>query len=274
MEIIVADEIKRLKNEIKSLRKSHNKPDVAKEDLLTFEMLDRYQHVVQQQEWPWRWENVDALYTFTDHISAWVVDDSVMAIWASGRQGLPNSFANWDSPEKETGMALMLSRGPSCLGEMTDLEGENVYFAVVVFVHPRQELLSIKEGAGCLVAIVEQAERSNSSSGSEVTVLCELPKHTYGRFYPSAVNDAYLVLPYTGMKENRRSFTWTIQCAPTATSWFVGCTGGRENSVTLRSYCLCSPRTLLSRSCFQSDTSVSCGSMRSSPRQLWRVAAD
>ena len=200
VEIIVADEVKHLKNEIKALRKSHNKPDVAKEELLTFEMLDRYRYIVQQQAWPWRWENVDALYTFTDRMSAWVVDDSVMAIWVSGRQGLPNSFANWDSPEKETGMALMLSRGPSCLGEMTDLEGENVYSAVIVFIHPRQELLSIKEGAECLVALVEQSKKSNSSSGSDVTILCELPKHEYGRFYPSAVNDAYLVLPYTGMK--------------------------------------------------------------------------
>ena len=198
--MIIVNEVKRLKNEIKALWKSHNKPDVAKEELLTFEMLDRYRHIVQQQAWPWRWENVDALYTFTDRISAWVVDDLVMAIWASGRQGLPNSFANWDSSEKEAGMALMLSRGPSCLREMTDLEGENVYSAVVVFVHPRQELLTIKEGAGCLVVLVEQAKQSDSSSESEVTILCELPKHRHGRFYPSAVNDAYLVLPYTTMK--------------------------------------------------------------------------
>ena len=197
VEIIIVDEVKCLKNEIKALRKDLNKPDVAKEKLLTFEMLDRYRHIVQQQAWLWWWENVDALYTLTDHISARVVDDSVMAIWASGRQGLPNSFANWDSPEKEAGMALMLSRGPSCLGEGTDLEGEKVYSAVVVFVHPKQELLTIKEGVGCLVAIVEQ---SDSSSESDVTVLCELPKHKHRRFYPSAVNDAYLVLPYTAKK--------------------------------------------------------------------------
>ena len=197
VEIIVVNEVKHLKNEIKALRKDLNKPDVAKEKLLTFEMLGRYRHIVQQQAWPWRWENVDALYTFTDHISAWVVDDSVMVIWVLGRQGLPNSFVNWDSPKKEAGMALMLSRGPSCLGEGTDLEGKKVYSAVVVFVHPRQELLTIKEGAGCLVVIVEQ---SDSSSESDVTVLCELPKHRHGRFYPSAVNDAYLVLPYTAKK--------------------------------------------------------------------------
>ena len=197
VEIIVANEIKRLKNEIKALQKDLNKPDVTKEKLLTFKMLDRYQHIIQQQVWPWRWENVDTLYTLTDCISAWVVDDTVMAIWASGRQGLPNSFANWDSPEKEAGMALMLSRGPSCLRVETNLEGEKVYFAVIVFVHPKQELLTIKEGAGCLVAIVKQ---SDSSSESDVTVLCELSKNKHGKFYPSAVNDAYLVLPYAAKK--------------------------------------------------------------------------
>ena len=94
-------------------------------------------------------------------------------------------------------MVLMLSRGPSCLGEGTDLEGEKVYSAVVVFVHPKQELLTIKEGAGCLVAIVEQ---SDSSSDSDVTVLCELPSHKHGKFYPSTINDAYLVLPYAAKK--------------------------------------------------------------------------
>ena len=199
VEIIISDEVKCLKNEIKALRRDLNKPNVAKEELLTFNMLDRYRHVVQQQAWLWRWENIDALYTITDRIPAWVVDDTIMAIWASGKQGLPNSFANWDSPEKEAGMALMLSRGPSCLGVGTDLEGEKVYSAVVVFVHPKQELLMIKEGAGCLIATVEQ---SDSGSNSDVTVLCELPSHKHGRFYPSTINHVYLVLPYLAKKGN------------------------------------------------------------------------
>ena len=120
VEIIVTDEIRRLKKEITNLWKDLGRPNVAKEELLTFDMLDRYRHVVQQQAWPWRWENVDALYTLTDRIPAWVVDDTIMAIWASGRQGLPNSFTNWDSTHKEAGMVLMLSRGPSCLGGCTN----------------------------------------------------------------------------------------------------------------------------------------------------------
>ena len=66
VEIVVSDEIKRLKKEITSLRKDLGRASMAKEELLTFDMLDRYRHIVQQQAWPWRWENVDALDTLTD----------------------------------------------------------------------------------------------------------------------------------------------------------------------------------------------------------------
>ena len=66
VEIIVADEIKRLKKEITTLQKDLAWANVAKEELLTFNMLDRYRHIVQQQAWPWRWQNVDDLYTLTD----------------------------------------------------------------------------------------------------------------------------------------------------------------------------------------------------------------
>ena len=75
----------------------------------------------------------------------------------------------------------------------TDLEGEKVYSTVIMFVHPKQELLIIKEGADCLIAIAKQPD-------SDVTVLCELPSHKHGRFYPSAINHTYLVLPYCGKK--------------------------------------------------------------------------
>ena len=193
VELIVKDEIKRLKKEIKGLRKDLGWADVAKEKLLTFEMLDKYPHITQQQAWPWIWENVDALYTFIDQIPAWVVDDSVMAIWASGRQDLPNSYTNWDSKNREAGMALMLSRVPSCLGAETDLQGEKVYSAVVVFIHPKQELFTIKEGAESLLQFAGRPD-------VDITVLCELPGHKYGRFYPSTINHAYLVLPHWGKK--------------------------------------------------------------------------
>ena len=90
-------------------------------------------------------------------------------------------------------MALMLSRGSSCLEAGNDLEGEKVYSAVVVFVHPKQELLTIKEGADFLIQLAKQPD-------PDVPVLCELPSHKHGRFYPSTVNHAYLVLPYCANK--------------------------------------------------------------------------
>ena len=122
VEIIITEEVKCLKNEIKALQKELDKPNSSKEELLTFDMLDRHRHIVQQQVWPWWWEHVNALYTLTDRIPAWVVNDKIMAVWASGKQDLPDSFTNWDSPEKVAGMVLMLSRSPSCLGVGTDLE--------------------------------------------------------------------------------------------------------------------------------------------------------
>ena len=198
VEITIIEEVKCLKNEIKALRKELKKPNASKEELLTFEMLGRHRHVINQQAWPWWWEHVDALYKVTNRIPAWVVGDTVMAVWASGKEDLPNSFTNWDFPEKEAGMVLIMSRGSSCLGLGTDLEGKKVYSALVVFVHPRQELLTIKEGASCLITTVEQ---SGTSSSSDVTVLCKLPWRKHGRYYPSTVNHTYLVMPYLGKRE-------------------------------------------------------------------------
>ena len=194
------EEVKGLKNEIKALRKELDKPNASKEELLTFEMLGRYQHVINQQAWLWQWEHVDALYKVADRIPAWVVGNSVMVVWASGKEDLHNSFTNWDSPETVAGMALMLSRGFSCSGLGSQLEGEKVYSALAVFVHPRQELVMIKEGAACLIATVEQTEPAGSSSKLDVTILCKLPNHKRGQYYPSSVNHAYLVLPYIGKK--------------------------------------------------------------------------
>ena len=148
-------------------------------------MLGRYRHVINQQAWPWQWEHIDALYKVADHIPTWVVGDSVMAVWVSGKEDLSNSFTNWDSPETEVGMALMLSRGSSCLGLGSELEGKKVYSALVVFVHPRQELVTIKQGAGCLITTVD----------------CQTAKPQVRRYYPSAVNHTYLVLPYLSKKE-------------------------------------------------------------------------
>ena len=73
----------------------------------------------------------------TNQLPAWVVDDAIMATWASGEQDLPNSYTNWDPKHTEAGMVLMLSRAPSCPGEGNGLEGEKVYSAIVMFVHSK-----------------------------------------------------------------------------------------------------------------------------------------
>ena len=206
VEVTVMEEVRELKNEIKALRQKLGKPNASKEDLLTYEMLGRYRYIVNQQGWPWRWEHVSALYKPVNRIPAWAVENSVMRTWASGKKDLPNSFWNWDATETVHGMALMLSRGSSCMGVESNLEGEKIYSALVVFVHPKQDLVSIKEGAACLVATVEQTEPTGVSvskigtTRSDVTVLCRLPDPKRGRFFPSSPNHAYLVLPYTGKK--------------------------------------------------------------------------
>ena len=42
VEISIMEEVKRLKNEIKALRKELKKPNASKEELLNFEMLGRH----------------------------------------------------------------------------------------------------------------------------------------------------------------------------------------------------------------------------------------
>ena len=42
VEIVITEDVKRLKNEIKALRKELKKPNASKEKLLTFEMLGRH----------------------------------------------------------------------------------------------------------------------------------------------------------------------------------------------------------------------------------------
>ena len=102
VEITVIDEVKRLKNEIKVLRKELKKPNASKEELLTFEMLGRYKHVINQQVWPWRWEHIDALYKVADRIPTWVVGDSIMAVWASGKEDLPTALRIGTLPKRRS----------------------------------------------------------------------------------------------------------------------------------------------------------------------------
>ena len=230
-------------------------------------MLEKYPHITQQQAWPWIWENVDALYTLTNQIPAWVVDDTVMAIWVSGKQGLLNSYTNWDSKNREAGMALMLSRAPSCLRVETDLQGKKVYSTVVMFVHPKQELFTIKEGQTAYYSLQD----------NQMQML------------PSCVNyqainmGDFILVPSTTpiwscrtvvKRGNQNSFAWISPYVTTINSWFTACIGGRGNMVTWHSCHLYSQQILPFLSYFQSGILAHYGIMTSTTRRLLQVVPE
>ena len=86
---------------------------VTKEQLLTFDMLERHPLVTDQVQYKFQWNRVDAVYQFVDRLPAWVVNDEIMEIWASGRENDPQSFRGWEAKRAEWGQALMLSWSPA-----------------------------------------------------------------------------------------------------------------------------------------------------------------
>ena len=65
------------------------------------------------------------------------------------------------------------------------------YFsAVVVCVHPCQDLMTIKDGASDLMSF------AHSKPGKSISALCRLPRKSAKAFYPSPLNDSFLILPY------------------------------------------------------------------------------
>ena len=88
-------------------------------------------------------------------------------------------------------MVLLLLRAPpSIAGAGVADQEERVFTAVIVFVHPLQQLTTIREATTKLLSLGETWKTENMSA------LCRLPRIDVGWFYPSAVSDAYLVLPY------------------------------------------------------------------------------
>ena len=106
------EQVAQLKAEILALRKEHKRlgnPYMSREQLLTFDMLERHPLVTDQVEYKFQWDQVDALYEFVDRLPAWVVDDEVMEVWRTGSEDAPQSFRGWEVKKAEWGQALMLS---------------------------------------------------------------------------------------------------------------------------------------------------------------------
>ena len=93
MQEIKEKQVEQLKAEIRSRRADNNRlgnMDLCREELLTFDMLERYPLVTDQSEYTFRWHLVDALYQFVERIPAWVVDDEIMGR-LEVRRGRPSS---------------------------------------------------------------------------------------------------------------------------------------------------------------------------------------
>ena len=186
-------QVDQLKAEILEARITQNRlgnEGVSREQLLTFDMLERLPLVTDQTEMTFQWGHTDALYEFVHKLLAWVVDDDIMEAWSTGAEDTPQCYKGWDTEKVEWGQALLLSWASLRLSGGTASEDSKVFTAVVVCIHPFQDVVSIRDGAGDLIY------HSLNSPGKCMSALCRLPRRSMKTFYPSPLNDSYLVVPY------------------------------------------------------------------------------
>ena len=187
-------QVDQVKKEIRESRISQrlldNASHLSREQLLTFDMIERHPLITDQKAYEFRWDEVDGLYQFVDRLPAWIVDDDIMALWGTGEEDAPQSFKCSQTKKGEFGQALLLSRAPAMLSGAAASQNEKVFSAVVVCVHPCQDLMSIKDGASDLMSF------AHSKPGKSISALCQLPRKSAKAFYPSPLNDSFLILPY------------------------------------------------------------------------------
>ena len=187
------DQVKQLKAEIRASRASHSllgNQGMSREELLMFDMLERYPLAIDQTAYTFQWDRVDALYEFVYKLPAWIVDNDIMEVWKTGAEDTPQSFKGWKMEKAEWGQALLLSWASARISGGAASQSAKVFTAVVVCIHPCQVVMSIQDGASNLVHhAINTPDRSMSA-------LCCLPKRSAETFYPSPLNHSFLVLPY------------------------------------------------------------------------------
>ena len=191
------EQVAQLKVEILALRRDCKwlgNPYMSREQLLTFDMLERHPLVTDQVEYEFQWDQVDALYEFMDRLPAWVVDDEVMEVWRTGSEDAPQSFQGWEAKKAEWGQVLMLSWSPAQIDGGPTSPVAKVFTAVVVCIHPCQAVMSVKDAANDLLS------HSIATPTRSMSALCRLPRCSVGTFYPSPLNHSFLVLPYLGVR--------------------------------------------------------------------------
>ena len=149
------EQVAQLKAEILALRRDHKRlgnPYMSREQLLTFDMLERHPLVTDQVEYEFQWDQIDALYEFVDRLPAWVVDDEVMEVWRTESEDAPQSFWGWEAKKAEWGQALMLSWLPARIDGRPASPVAKVFTAVVVCIHPCQAVMSIKDATNDLLS--------------------------------------------------------------------------------------------------------------------------
>ena len=128
----------------------------------------------------------------------YIVDEDVFMQWSSAaRSDVPQAFRHSDATSLATYCALMLSLAPFChvdpsTGKASpDVSDKKVFSAVVVFVHPSQQLSSIEEAVDMLLVV------SHDLANVPASALCRLPEQSIGEFYPCSTHGATLVLPFS-----------------------------------------------------------------------------
>ena len=118
---------------------------------LTFDMLECHPLVTDQVAYKFQWDKVDVLYEFVDRLPAWVVDDEIIDVWASGHEDDPQSFRGWEAKKVEWGQVLMLFWAPARIGGGARLPyGQSVHSCHCL--HP--PLPSSDEYQGCCPGLV------------------------------------------------------------------------------------------------------------------------
>ena len=193
-QVAIEAQVNQVKEEIREERRSQrmlgNNAHLSREDLLTFDMMECHPLIMDQKAYEFQWDKVDGLYQFIDKLPAWVMDDQIMELWGTGDEEAPQSFKGWEAKKAEFGQALMLSWAPARLSDVAAPQTEKVFSAVVVCIHPCQAVMSIKDGANDVFSFPRAKQRK------DVSALCRLPKSSANTFYPSPLNDSFLVLPY------------------------------------------------------------------------------
>ena len=204
--MLAKQDITGLRQELSEYRaKNSRQCRTTDEHLITFKQLEEYLLVMQQQDWPLHWNDVDGLYSFPSSIPGYIINLDVFSHWstvATKDERAQQPFLHHDTPNILECQALFLALAPLRLAETTsgavglphgDDPREFVFLATTVFVHPDQRLSSITNGVDTLLSRFDLVVEDPHLDGWGI--LCLLPHYNMGTVYPCMSHSNYLVLP-------------------------------------------------------------------------------